>query len=91
MKFESYWRFKGILLMFSYVLVVSTGCILSISICPMLKAGKMQSIASSAILANLFRNYFKGAKIWWLFAQLYKNFIDCFVLEFSIVDTVNRF
>ena len=50
--------------MFSYVLVVSTGCILSISICPMLKAGKMQSIASSAILANLFRNYFKGAKIW---------------------------
>ena len=57
----------------------------------MLKAGKMQSIASSAILANLFKNYFKGAKIWWLFAQLYKNFIDCFVLEFSTVDTVSRF
>ena len=22
---------------------------------------------------NLFQYYFKGAKIWWLFAQLYKN------------------
>ena len=57
----------------------------------MLKAGKLNSIASSAILANLFKNYFKGAKIWWLFAQLYKNLIDCFVLEFSTVDTVSRF
>ena len=45
--------------MFSYTLVVSTGYILVISICPMLKAGKMQSISSSAILANLFKNYFK--------------------------------
>ena len=44
--------------MFSYVFVVSTGYIFLISICP--KAGKMQSIASSAILAN----YFKGARIW---------------------------
>ena len=77
--------------MFSYYLVVSTGYILLISICAMLKAGKLNSIASSAILANLFKNYFKGAKIWWLFAQLYKNFIDCFVLEFSTVDTVSRF
>ena len=77
--------------MFSYILVVSTGYILLISICPMLKAGKMKSIASSAILANLFKNYFKGAKIWWLFAQLYKNLIDYFVLEFSTVDTVSRF
>ena len=25
---------------------------------------------------NLFQNYFKGAKIWWLFAQLYKNPTD---------------
>ena len=55
------------------------------------KAGKMQSIASSALLTNLFKNYFEGAKIWWLFAQLYKNFINCFVLEFSTVDTVSRF
>ena len=77
--------------MFSYYLVVSTGYILLISICAMLKAGKLNSIASSAILANLFKNYFKGAKIWWLFAQLYKNLIDCFVLEFSTVDTVSRF
>ena len=77
--------------MSSYILVVSTGYILLISICSVLKAGKMQSIASSALLTNLFKNYFRGAKIWWLFAQLYKNFIDCFVLEFSTVDTVSRF
>ena len=78
--------------MFSYILVVSTGYILLISICPMLKAGKMKSIASSAILANLFKNYFKGAKIWWLlFAQLYKNPIDCFMLKVSTVGTVSRF
>ena len=39
--------------MFSYILVVSTGYILLISIYPMLKARKMKSIASSAIFANL--------------------------------------
>ena len=50
--------------MFSYILVVFTGYILLISICPMLKTGKLDSIASSAILANLFKNYFKGVKIW---------------------------
>ena len=72
--------------MFSYI-----DYILLISICPILKVGKLHSIASSAILANLFKNYFKGAKIWWLFAQLYKNSIDCFVLEVSTVDTVSRF
>ena len=77
--------------MFSYILVVSTGNILLISICPVLKAGKMQSIASNALLTNLFKNYFKGTKIWPLFAQIYKIFIDCFVLEFSTVDTVRRF
>ena len=43
------------------------------------------------MLANLFKNYFKSAKMWWLFAQLYKNSIDCFVLEVSAVDTVSRF
>ena len=74
--------------MFRYILVVSAGYILLISICPMLKAGKM---ASSAILANLFKNCFRGAKIRLLFAQLYKHFIDCFVLEFLTVDTVSRF
>ena len=36
--------------MFNYILVASTGYILLISICPMLKSGKMQSIASSATL-----------------------------------------
>ena len=34
--------------MFSHILVVSTGYILLLSICPMLKAGKLYSIASSA-------------------------------------------
>ena len=77
--------------MFSYIVVVSTGYILLISICSMLKAGKLQSMASSAIFASLFKNYFKGAKIWWLFAQLHKNSINCFVLEVSTVDTVSRF
>ena len=56
-------------------MVVSTVYILLVSICPMLKIGKLHSTASSAILVNLFKNYFKGAKIWWLFAQLYKNSI----------------
>ena len=37
---------------------------------------------------NLFQNYCKGAKIWWLFAQPYKSTTDYFVLE---VLTVSRF
>ena len=77
--------------MFNYILVFSTGYILLISICPRLKAVKMQSIASSAILANLLKNYFKGQKKWLVFAQLYEDFIDCFVLEVSTVGTVSRF
>ena len=47
------------LLKVSYILVVSAGYILLISICPMLKARKIQSIASSAILSNSFKNKFK--------------------------------
>ena len=56
--------------MFSYILVVYTGSIQSISICLMLKAGTLQSIASSAILQNLFKNYFLKVhvKIWWLYS-----------------------
>ena len=42
--------------MFSFALVAFTGYILSIFICTMLKAGKLRSIASIAILANLFKN-----------------------------------
>ena len=62
-KLESYWQFnKAILLMLSYILVVSTAYILLISIYPMLKARKMKSIASSAIFANLFKNYFRVQK-----------------------------
>ena len=87
MKLESYWLFKGILLMFNFILVVSTGYILLFSICPMLKPEKIQRIASSTTLENLVKNYFKGAKIWWFFSQLYKSLIDCFVLEFWTVDT----
>ena len=48
--------------MFNYFLVVSTGYVLLISICPMLKVRKMKIIASSAILPNLFKNYFNGEK-----------------------------
>ena len=63
MKLESYWIFKEVPLMFSYILVVSAGYISLISICPMLKTGKLHSIANSAILKNLFKSYFKIAKI----------------------------
>ena len=44
--------------MFSYILVVSRDYILLIYICPMLKAGKVHTIACCAILAILFKNYF---------------------------------
>ena len=62
MKLEKLLIFKGVLLMFNYILVVSTGYILLISTCPMLKTGKMQSIASSATLGKLFKNYLRGQK-----------------------------
>ena len=50
--------------MFSYILVASTGYILLISICQMLKltARKITSIASRAIFANLFENCFRVQK-----------------------------
>ena len=58
--------------MFSYILVISRGYILLISICPMLNFGKL-SIKASYILAILFKNYFKGAKIWWLLLNCTKT------------------
>ena len=64
--------------MSSYVLLVCAGYILLISICPMLKTGKLHSVANSSILTKLFKSYFKVAKIWCIFAQLYKYSIDCF-------------
>ena len=79
--------------MFSHILVVSGGYILLISICPLLTIWKLPVIASYT-LAISFKNYFKRVKIWWLFAQLYKNFTDCFVLEVLTVNTtlcVSRF
>ena len=65
MKLESlYWLFKEIYLMLViFILVVSTGYILLISICPMLKAQNFHSIISSAIFANSFKNHFKRCKI----------------------------
>ena len=48
--------------MFTYILVVSSSYILLISICPILKARKIKSIARSAIFTNLFKNYFKVQK-----------------------------
>ena len=73
---------------FSYIIAISRDYILLISSCPVneVKVGKIPTIASYT--CNFFQNYFKGAKIWWLFAQLYKNPTDCFVLE---VSTVSRF
>ena len=76
--------------MFSYILVVSRVYILLISICPMLKIGKLP-ITASCILEILLKNYFKGTKIWWSFAQLHKNSTDSFVLEVLTVDTMSRF
>ena len=48
--------------MLSYILVVSTGYVLLISICPVLKARKMKSIASGSVSSNLFKNYFRVQK-----------------------------
>ena len=68
--------------MFSYILVVSTGYILLISICPMLKARKMKSIATSSIFANLFKNL--GCKNMVAFYMHIQNLIDCFVFWICI-------
>ena len=38
--------------MFSYIVLIFTGYILLISICPTLKTWKLHSIASSVVLAN---------------------------------------
>ena len=43
------------------------------------KVGKLPAIAR--YISNLFQNYFKGVKIWWLSAQPYKNPTDRFVLD----------
>ena len=51
------------------------------------KTGKLPMIATLFILA-IFQNYFVGAKIWWIFAQLYKIQLIFFVLG---VSTVSRF
>ena len=54
MKLESYGLFKEILSMFSYILEVSIGYILLISICS--KAGKLHSIAGSAMHLQSYLN-----------------------------------
>ena len=43
------------------------------------KVGILPIIASYT--CNLFQNYFKGAKIWWIFARLYKNPTHHFMLK----------
>ena len=48
--------------MFSYILGVYTGYIQSISICSMLKAGTLQSIASIVLYSKIYSKItFKGA------------------------------
>ena len=64
--------------MFSYVLVVSTGYIMLISICPTLKARKMKTIASNSIFANLFKNYFR--------VQTYGGFlVNCTKISLNVL------
>ena len=74
--------------MFSYVLVVYGGYILfNFHYLSNFKNWKITYIIASYIIAILFKNYVKGAKIWWLFAQMHKNSNDCFVLEVLAGDT----
>ena len=84
--------------MFIYISGVSTGYTLLISICPILKARKIKSIASSAIFSNLFKNYFRRVQKYGGFLlnctkvslTVFDSFLTVFV-KFSTVDTVNRF
>ena len=90
MKLGGYWLLIEILLRFRYILVPNFkglySVIFKLSILAMNKVyvGKLP-ILKLAILAILFQHYFKGSNIWWLFAQLYKNSTDCFVLKVFIV------
>ena len=54
------------------------------------KVGKLPIIVSYTcnFISKLLQG---GAKIWWLFAQLYKNPTDCFVLDGPTVSVVPRF
>ena len=65
--------------------------VLLISSCSVneVKVGILPIIASYS--CNLFQNYFKGAKIWWLFAQLYKNPTDyLFCVESLDVEQISK-
>ena len=76
MKLESWKLFKKILLRFSYILVIYRHYTILLTFsCPMneVKVGKLPIIA--CYTCNFISKYFKGAKIWWLFAQLYKNLL----------------
>ena len=48
-----------------------------------IKVGKLPIIAN--YVCNCISKLVQGAKIWWIFAQLYKHPTDCFVLEVSAV------
>ena len=73
------------------MLVVSSGYILLISICPMLKARKMKSIASSAIIANLFKNYFRVQKYGGFLltcTKIYVGVLNTLWLDFKVESVV---
>ena len=59
----------------------------------MLKIGKLHKFLGRQLvmLATLFKNYFKGAIIWWLFAQLYKIPLIVLCWKSWQLTTVSRF
>ena len=59
-----------------------------VSTFPMNKVQVEKLAIMASYTCNLLQNYLKGAKIWIFFAELYENFIDCFVLK---VSTLSRF
>ena len=89
MKLESYRPVKKILWTFSYILVISRDYTIPlVSSCPVneVKVGKLPIIASYT--CKFISKLVQGTKIWSLFAELYKNPTDFFVME---VSTVSRF
>ena len=50
-----------------------------------IKIGKLPTYYITGYTLNSISKLFQGGKIWWHFAQLYKNSTDCFWLEISSV------
>ena len=76
MKVESQWIFKDILLKVSYVLAIPQGLSYSVNFQLPNEWSKSCKITyyDLAMQEMLFQNYLIMAKIWWLFAQPYKDF-----------------